>query len=130
MFHRPTGVKPKPWMGALGFLGFAGLLGFMLNYSPFLLFFAFFGFFSFYWWSKVDYNQPDERLVDNQLRAVAIAYRLSVGVTILGVILVIRYFTTNPSLGLSLLITTISLSWALSGVVEAYLTYRYEQAGE
>ncbi len=129
LFHRPTGVKPKPWMGGFGILGLTGFTAIPLNYPTFLVFFCFFGFFSFFWWGKVDFEQPDERLVENQRRAVSIAYRLGIGINFIGVLLATRYVTVNSYIAFQVLIAIVCFSVAISTILEAYLIYRYEQMG-
>lgn len=61
----------KPWMGLLGLLGF---LGFVPNHRGEPQYFAciFFTFFSFYFWAKLGQEQEDERLIQNQVRAMRI----------------------------------------------------------
>lgn len=61
----------KPWMGLFGFLGF---LGFVPNHRGEPQYFAclFFGFFAFYFWGKLARECVDERLLENQQRALRI----------------------------------------------------------
>ena len=61
----------KPWMGCMGFLGFLGFLpkhGGGRNY----LFFVFFAFFAWFFWGLLYKEPADERLVENETRAMRI----------------------------------------------------------
>lgn len=67
--HRNFQVKP--WMGCMGFLGFLGFLpkhGGGRNY----LFFVFFAFFAWFFWGLLYKEPADERLVENETRAMRI----------------------------------------------------------
>lgn len=123
MFEKRTGFKPKPCMGLMGFLGFAGFLGFIFKEHFILVFFMFFGFFSFYWWSKIDYDIEDERLIKNQKRAVSVAYNFLGSCVLLGM-LVVGWL--EKDLALTILLLFCSFGVGMSFNIEAYLIYKYE----
>lgn len=126
IFKEATGKKIKTWMGLLGVLGFLGFIAFRLKESSFLLFFTFFGFFSFYWWAKIDYQETDERLIENQRKALALAYRISLVIIFISLILINNY-KIPVHLALASLTAVIALSVAGTMNLEAYLLYRYER---
>lgn len=122
--------KINPKLGLFGLLGLLGFTGFIQDIQsiPFsFIFFAFFGFFGFYYEGKMSETLIDERFELNSYRASAIANRIAL-IVILGISLMSMtiFKIRNPYNMLSLLISTIGISWALSTFLHQYLLYRFE----
>ena len=120
--------KVHPAMGALGIFGFLGLLGFALNEPVFCSFFGFFGFSSWFWWGKLAKEQWDERLAANQLRATNKAMTACFAFIFSGMVLLGNFIDSqNTALAYPLLISVVSLGFAATLNLTAYLTWKYDR---
>lgn len=118
----------KPWMGVLGLLGFLGFLFFPLKEPFFLTFFCFFGFFSFFLEGKLAKELLDERLRNNRQKASGIAIRLGFTVVFISMILIGNIWgSENPAKAYVLLNAVISITYAFSLNLSAYLTYKLDR---
>ena len=119
-------INPK--MGLFGFLGFLGFIGFLLEgiVAPFpFFFFAFFSFFGFYYEGKMSNTLIDERFKINAYRAEVISNKIALTAIILVAIIVLARVKEIQAL-LSFLIATIGLAFGLSGFLQQYLLYKFE----
>lgn len=120
--------KIRSTMGILGLLGLLGVLGFLLEEPIFCSFFAFFGFGSWFWWGKLAKEQWDERLIANQLRATNEATTVCFALIFAGMILTGNVIDShNIKLAYTLLISLVSLGFATSSNLTAYLTWKYDR---
>ncbi|MEG1012062.1 MAG: DUF3796 domain-containing protein [Ruthenibacterium sp.] len=127
--------KISPKLGLLGFLGFLGLIGFLPWFLkvtdvfavPFpFFFFSFFAFFGFYYEGKMSGTFIDERFQANIYRAESIANKASLAIIIGVAIVMMSIFHLSSYDTLSVLIATIGLSFGLSGFLQSYLLFRFE----
>ncbi len=112
----------RPWMGALGLLGFLGFLpkhGGGHNY----LFFVFFAFFSWFFWGLLCMEKVDERLVENQNRAMRLIGALFAMLSFLLIFLLDRGVTPDTVL------LTGSLGYAGCFVAAPALTWYLDRRG-
>lgn len=120
--------KIHPAMGILGILGGLGILGFIFKEPIFCSFFGFFGFCSWFWWGKLSKEQWDERLVANQLRATNKAMTACIVFIYAGMILLGNFISShNMALAYPLLISIVSLGYAIALNLSAYLTWKYDR---
>ncbi|GAA0713897.1 hypothetical protein GCM10008904_28710 [Paraclostridium ghonii] len=108
------------------FFAFFGFLGFKeLNGDPLgLLYFGFFGYFSQIWWNKLG-NHEDERLIYNKRRAGSIAFPIGFVLAILASALV-RLYTVDLLTLYRLQVLILSLTFAISTNLWAFLTYKFD----
>ena len=118
----------KPWMGILGLLGFLGFLYFPFQEPGLLMFFSFFGFFSFYWRGKLEQELSDERLYENQQRAFKIGLRVALTIIYTSMILIANYLgSKDPAKAYALLNAIISIGFAITFNLSAYLAYKFDK---
>ncbi|MDK2562362.1 DUF3796 domain-containing protein [Romboutsia sedimentorum] len=103
-----------------GFLGFKDLNGDPLG----LLYFGFFGNLSVYWWCKLG-SCEDERLIYNKHRAGSIAFYTGFVLAVVASVL-IRLYTSDVLTLYRMQVLIISLTFAMSANLWAFLTYRFD----
>lgn len=121
-------INPK--LGIFGVFGVMGFLGFMetssgVNTVPFCLFFSFFGFFGFFYEGKMSNTFIDERFKENTSKAKSIGTTTGLMIIII-VTIVFAGRINDAKLLVKILISTIALAFGISGFLQQYLLYRFE----
>lgn len=135
--YRKRGVRAAvtrrvdPRFGFFGLFGFLGLLGipsYLIQQQvwPFF-FFAFFGFFGFYYEGKLSNTLMDERYREEKTRADLIAYKTGFTLCWLAVWCIAMLGGRLPAtLVAAVLVTVVSLSFAVVAFLSSYLLYKYD----
>ena len=103
-----------------GFLGFKELNGDPLG----LLYFGWFAYFSYIWWNKLG-SCEDERLIYNKNRAGSIALYTGFVLAVVASVL-IRLYTVDILTLYRLQVLILSVTFAISINLWAFLTYRFD----
>ncbi|MBN8049172.1 DUF3796 domain-containing protein [Paraclostridium bifermentans] len=112
--------KHSYFLGFLGFLGFSGV-----NNDPiFFLNFAFFGCFAYFWWFKLGLTE-DERLIADRYKSGSISFRICFSIAFL-LSLFIGQFSLDFELLYKIQLIILSLTFAISVNLWAYLTYKFD----
>ena len=98
---------------------------FRVKYDPiFFLNFAFFGCFAYFWWFKLGLTE-DERLIADRYKAGSISFRICFSIAFL-LSLFIGQFSLDFELLYKIQLIILSLTFAISVNLWAYLTYKFD----
>lgn len=111
-------------LGFLGFTGFRGFSGIQGDPSD-LCWFASFGCFSNFWWSKLG-QMEDERLTANRHKAGSISFRICFVIAFALTTLTFLQSNLTFEILCRSLLAIVSLTFALSANLWAFLTYRFD----
>lgn len=114
--------KNVKYLGFLGFMGFLGFDYFTNKNISSLFMFSFFAYFGYFILGKLFQETPDERFVENSVKA-----RFKVFPIPMGALFLLGFCTGYPFATKEFIVITCAVAWAATILAYAILLHHYEK---